>query len=52
VTVGSSVQMLTGLSNFNYGISGSSAKIGTKTYLSGVQIRSSGAPYIFGYRLS
>jgi hypothetical protein len=52
VTVGSSVQMLTGLSNFYYGISGSSAKVGTKTYLAGVQIRSSGAPYIFGYRLS
>jgi hypothetical protein len=52
VTIGSSVQMFTGLSNFYYNLIGSSAKISTKTYLSGIQVRSSGAPYIFGYRLS
>ena len=51
VTIGSKVTMLTGLSNFYYQISPSSAKVGTKTYLAGVAVRSSGAPYIFGYRL-
>jgi hypothetical protein len=52
VTIGSSVQMLTGLSNFYYSMAATSAKISTKTYLAGVQVRSSGAPYIYGYRLS
>ena len=52
VTIGSSVQMFAGLSDFYYNLIGSSAKISTKTYLSGIQVRASGAPYIFGYRLS
>lgn len=52
VTLGSKVTMLTGLSSFYYQISPSSATVGTKKYLAGVQVRSSGAPYIFGYRLA
>jgi hypothetical protein len=52
VTVNSKVTMLTGLSSFYYQMSGSSATVGTKKYLAGVQVRSSGAPYIFGYRLA
>jgi len=52
VTIGSSVQMFAGLSDFYYSMAATSAKISTKTYLAGVQVRSSGAPYIFGYRLS
>lgn len=51
VTVNSKVTMITGLSSFYYQMSGSSATVGTKKYLAGVQVRSSGAPYIFGYRL-
>ena len=52
VTVGSSVQMFTGLSNFYYQMMSTSAVIGAKTYLCGVQIRSTATPYIYGYRLS
>ena len=52
VTMGSKVNMISGLSNHYYQISGSTAIIGTKKYLAGVSVRSSGAPYIFGYRLS
>jgi len=52
VTIGSSVQMFAGLSNFYYQMMATSAVIGTKTYLAGVQVRSSGAPYIYGVRYS
>lgn len=52
LTIGSPVTMLSGLSNFYYSISAASAKVGTKTYLAGINVRSSGAPYIFGYRLA
>lgn len=52
VTTGSSVQMFTGLSNFYYQMMAASAKIGSQTYLAGVQIRSTATPYIYGYRLS
>ena len=51
VTIGSKVNMISSLSSFYYQMSGSSATVGTKKYLAGVQVRSSGAPYIFGYRL-
>jgi hypothetical protein len=51
-TAGSSVQMISGLSNLYYQTSGCPAKIGTQTYLTGVYARSSGAPYIYSYRLS
>lgn len=52
VTLGAKETLLSGLSNFYYQMSGTSATVGTKKYLAGVQVRSSGAPYIFGYRLS
>ena len=52
VTINSKVNMISSLSSFYYQMSGSSATIGTKKYLAGVQVRSSGAPYIFGYRLA
>ena len=52
VTVGSNVQIFTGLSNFYYQMMSTSAVIGAKTYLCGVQIRSTATPYIYGYRLS
>jgi len=52
VSLGSKTTMIGGLSNFNSQLSATSATISTKTYLSGVQVRTSGAPYIFGYRLS
>jgi len=52
LTLGSKVTMFTGLSSFYYSISATSAKVGTKTYLAGIQVRSSGKPYIFGYRLA
>jgi hypothetical protein len=52
VTLGSKTTMVNGLSNFNGQMSATSATISTKTYLTGIQVRSSGAPYIFGSRLS
>ena len=52
VTVGSSNQIFTGLSNFYYQMMATSAVIGTKTYLAGVQVRSTSTPYIYGYKLS
>ena len=52
VTVGSSNQIFTGLSNFYYQMMATSAVIGTKTYLAGVQVRSTATPYIYGYKLS
>jgi len=52
VTIGSSVQLFSGLSNFYYQMMGASAVIGSKTYLAGVQIRSTATPYIYGVRFS
>jgi len=52
VTIGTSVQMFASLSNFYYSMAAASAKIGSQTYLAGVQVRSTATPYIYGYRLS
>jgi len=52
VSVGTSVPIFNNITNINYGLIGSSAAISTKTYLAGVQPRTSGAPYIYGVRLS
>lgn len=52
ISLGTTKTMFTGLSGFNYEMTGTSAKVGTKTYLAGIQIRTSGGPYVFGYRLT
>jgi hypothetical protein len=52
VTIGSSVQLFGGLSNFDNQMMAASAVIGTRTYLAGVQVRSTATPYIYGVRFS
>jgi len=52
VSLGSSVQAFSGLSNFGSQMMATSAVIGTKTYLAGVQVRSTATPYIYGIRFS
>lgn len=58
VSLGGAAKLVTGLSNIGTlptneaKMYASSAKIGTKTYLAGIQQRTSTAPYIFAARLS
>ena len=52
VSMGSTAQLFTGLSNFNSQMMASSAVVGSKKYLAGVQIRSTATPYIYGARFS
>jgi len=49
VTIGSKINMISNLSSLN-SIIGSSAMIGNRKYFAGVNTRTSGAPYIFGYK--